>query len=100
MLLLGLLLIAIGVVLAIGGVFGSGVTLGQAEFMGIDVSPTALFLIGVAAGVLVLFGLSVTRFGARRELKQRKEQKKLDELSKKLDRAEEGRRRDLDEDRP
>lgn len=98
MLLLGLIIIAIGAVLVIGGVFASDVSGGQVGFMGIDVSPTALFLLGAIGGACILFGLSVTRFGARRELKQRKEQKKMGKLADKLDRAEAGRRRDLDDD--
>ncbi len=97
MLLLGLLLIAVGAVLVIGGVFASEVSGGQVEILGIDMSPMAFFLVGTAAGACILLGLSVARWGARRELKQRKE---LDELSEKLDRAEAGRRRELDEDRP
>lgn len=98
MLLLGLIIIAVGAVLVIGGVFASDVSGDQVSFMGIDVNPTTLFLLGVVGGGCILFGLSVTKFGARRELKQRKEQKKMDELAEKLDRAEAGRRRDLDED--
>ncbi|MCW2815396.1 MAG: hypothetical protein JWN84_2851 [Nocardioides sp.] len=100
MLLLGLLLIAVGAVLVIGGVFASEVSGGQVEILGIDMSPTAFFLVGTAAGACILLGLSVARWGARRELKQRKERKEIDELSEKLDRAEAGRRRELDEDRP
>ncbi len=99
MLLLGLLLIAVGAVLVIGGVFAADVSGGQVEFMGIDVSPMALFLLGTAAGACVLLGLSVARFGARRELQRRKERKNLDELSQKLDRAEAERRRDIDDER-
>ena len=99
MLLLGLLLIAVGAVLVIGGVFAADVSGGQVEFMGIDVSPMALFLLGTAAGACVLLGLSVSRFGARRELQRRKERKNLDELSQKLDRAEAERRRDIDDER-
>ncbi|WP_148616218.1 hypothetical protein [Nocardioides rubriscoriae] len=99
MLLLGLVLIAVGAVLVIGGVFAAEITGGQAEFMGIDVSPMALFLLGTAAGVCVLLGLSLVRFGARRELRQRKERKSIDELSQKLDRAEAERRRDIDDER-
>lgn len=100
MLLLGLIIIAVGAVLVILGVFGTEVSGSEVEIMGIEVSPTVLFLLGLVAGVCILFGFTVTRFGAKRELRQRKEQKKLDELSEKLDRAEAGRRRELDEDRP
>ena len=42
---------------------------------------------------------SISKYGIRRELKQRKENKKMEELSEKLDRAEAERRKDLDDDR-
>ena len=100
MLLLGLLLIALGVVLALAGLFGTEISGSDIEVIGIEVSPVALFLLGLGAGVALMLGLSVARWGARRELRQRKERKEMGELSEKLDRADAGRRRDLDEDRP
>lgn len=100
MLLLGLLIIAVGAVLLIGGIFAAEVSGQQVELLGIDLSPMAFFLAGTAAGVLVLLGLWVSKAGARRELRQRKERKEMADLSEKLDRAEAGRRRELDEDRP
>ena len=98
MLILGLVLIVVGAVLVIGGVFAADVSSGDVEIFGVGVSPTVLFLLGLVAGTAILFGLSVTKFGAKRELRQRKEQKKIDELSEKLDRAESGRNRDIDDD--
>ena len=98
MLILGLVIIAVGAILVIGGLFATEMKGSDIEFFGIGVTPTAFFLIGLLAGLFILFGLSVTKWGAKRELKQRKEQKKMDELSEKLDRAEAGRRRDIDDD--
>ena len=100
MLLLGLVLIAAGALLVLAGLFTTELSGGDVEILGIGLAPSALFLVGLAAGVCLLLGLSVSRFGVRRELRQRKERKHLDELSEKLDRAEAERRRDLDEDRP
>jgi uncharacterized membrane protein SpoIIM required for sporulation len=100
MLLLGLLVLLVGVVLILVGVFSTEVSpTGQIEVLGIDVGPTTLFVLGIAAGAAVLWGLSIARFGVRRSLQQRKEQKKMEELSEKLDRADAERRRDADEDR-
>jgi len=98
MLIVGLIIIAVGALLVLAGVFATELTSDGVELLGIALSPTALFLLGTAAGVAILWGLSVTKFGAKRELLQRKEKKRLDQLSEKLDRAEAGRNRDLDED--
>lgn len=100
MLLLGVLVILVGVVLILLGVFATDVsTLGQIDMIGIDVGTTTLFVLGVAAGAAVLAGSSIAKYGVRRGLKQRKENKKMSALSEKLDRAESERRRDLDGDR-
>ncbi len=100
MLLLGLLVVLVGVVLILLGVFATDVSpLGQIDIIGIDIGTTTLFLLGIGAGAAVLFGSSIAKYGVRRGLKQRKENKKMEELSEKLDRAEAERRRDLDGDR-
>lgn len=100
MVLLGLLVILVGVVLILLGVFATDVSsLGQIDVLGIDVSTTTLFVLGIAAGAAVLWGITITRYGVKRGLKQRKENKKMGELSEKLDRAEAERRKDLDDER-
>lgn len=103
MLILGLLVILVGVVLILLGVFATEVNsvngAGQVELVGLDVSATTLFVLGVAAGVAVLWGVGITRYAVRRQMKQRKEDKKMEALSGKLERAEAERRRDLDADR-
>ncbi|MCD4523390.1 hypothetical protein [Nocardioides sp. cx-173] len=99
MLILGLLLVAGGALLIVAAIFTAEVTAaGQLELLGTEVSALLLFLLGVGAGVAILFGISVTKFAARRQLAKRRETNKLNELSDKLDRAEAERRRDLDED--
>lgn len=101
MLILGLLLIVAGAGLVLAGVFTAELTSsGKLELLGIEMGATTLFLLGVAAAVAILWGLWITKFGARRGLRQRKEKRKLEELSDKLDRTGTGRRRDLDDDDP
>ena len=100
MLILGLIVVAVGVLLILLGVFATDVSpLGQIDIIGIDIGTTTLFLLGIGAGAAVLWGGSIAKYGVRRGLKQRKENKKMEELSEKLDRAETERRRDLDGDR-
>jgi hypothetical protein len=100
MLLLGLAIVLIGVVLILCGVFATDVNaIGQIDILGIDISTTTLFVLGLIAGIAVLWGGSISRYGWRRERAQRKERKKMEELSEKLDRAEAERRKDLDDDR-
>ncbi len=100
MVLLGLAVILVGVVLILLGVFATDVsTTGQIDIAGIEISTTTLFVLGVLAGASVLWGLSITRYGVQRGLRQRKENKKMEQLSEKLDRAEAERRKDLDDDR-
>lgn len=99
MLLLGLAVILVAVVLILLGLFATDVSsVGQIDIIGIDISTATLFVLGVIAGVAVPWGFAISRYGVRRGLKQRKENKKMEELSEKLDRAEAERRRDLDED--
>lgn len=99
MLILGVLLIGAGALLIVAAVFTAEVTAaGNLELLGTEVGALTLFLLGVGSGVAVLWGLSITKFGAKRQLAQRRENNKLSELSEKLDRAEAERRRDLDGD--
>ncbi len=102
MLILGLVLIAAGGLLIVAAIFtaettGTGAAL---EILGTEVGAVTLFLLGLGAGIAILWGLSVTKFGARRSLKQRREQSKLTELSEKLDKVEAERRGDDDYQKP
>jgi len=90
MVILGLLLIALGavaIVAALGTVEGSGV-----ELLGTDISAMALFFIGLGAGIAILWGFSLTKWGTKRSIRQRRESKKLNALSEKLDEREAERR--------
>jgi hypothetical protein len=96
MLVLGLILIAAGalaIVAALGTADGTSV-----ELLGTDVGAVALFLIGVGSGVAILFGFTLTKFGTKRSLRQRRESKQLNELSEKLDKRESDRRDEDAED--
>jgi hypothetical protein len=78
MLVLGLLLIAIGVFGILAAVFS---TSGTASFLGADLGARTIFLLGVVAGVAILWGFTISKFGVRRTIRQRRETKRLRELS-------------------
>jgi hypothetical protein len=93
---LGLILIAAGavaVIAALGTAKGTNV-----ELLGTDVGAIAMFFIGLGAGVAILWGVGLTKWGTKRSLRQRRESRKLNELSEKLDRRESERREDAAED--
>ena len=99
MLILGLLLILAGIAVILAALFTAEVTDGQIEIIGIEVGAVVLFVLGLASAVAILWGFSIGKFGARRSLRQRREQHRLEELSEKLDRVEAERRKDPDEDK-
>ena len=72
---------------------------GQVEIIGIEVGAVTLFVLGVAAAVAILWGFSIGKFGARRSMRQRREDNRLQELSEKLDRVEAERRKDPGDER-
>ena len=104
MLLLGLILIALGALAIVAAVFTVDIVGGDIELIGVELTPLGLFLIGVAAGAAVLWGFDIFKWGTKRGLARRREQKQLNELSEKLERTDADRRRDsgdrADEDRP
>lgn len=97
MLILGFLLVVAGLLAILVALFGTGGTNDTAEFLGNDLTTLTIFFIGLAAGVAVLWGFSIIRFGIKRSLQRRRERKQLTELSEKLDRVE-GERHDDDTD--
>jgi uncharacterized protein (DUF58 family) len=78
MLVLGLLLIAIGVVGILGAIFSSS---GTASLLGADLGARTIFLLGVVAGVAILWGFTISKFGVRRSIHQRRETKRLRQLA-------------------
>ena len=104
MVILGLVLIALGALAIVGGVFTSEVDGGDVQLLGQDISAVGLFLVGVGAAVAIWWGLWILKSGSKRSWARRKEQKRLEELSEKLDTVEADRRMKVDEaeerDRP
>ena len=104
MVILGLVLIALGGLAIVTAVFATEIDNGQLAYLSIDVSPLVLFLIGVASAVAILWGFSITKFGGKRSWARRREEKRLTELSEKLDTGDARRRMDVDDaeerDRP
>jgi hypothetical protein len=97
MLILGLLLVAAGAAVIVAAVFTAEVTGGQIKIIGIEIGAVALFVLGVASALAILWGFSIGKFGARRSMRQRRENQRLEELSAKLDRVEAERRGEGDD---
>jgi hypothetical protein len=97
MLLLGLILIGAGALVIVAAVFTAEIRAGDLEVLGVDVSPMALFLLGVGAGLAILWGFGILKYGTKRSLRQRRESKKLEELSEKLEVADRERHRESDD---
>jgi type VI protein secretion system component VasK len=104
MVILGLVLIALGALAIVCGLFTSEVEGTQLQFLGQDISPAALFLVGVGSAVLIWWGLWILKAGSKRSWAHRKEQKRLEKLSEQLDDVDASRRMDVDtheeKDRP
>jgi MFS superfamily sulfate permease-like transporter len=96
MVVLGLLLIAAGALAIVAALFTAH---GTTELVGLDLTGVTMFFVGLAAGVLVLVGWSLAKWGTKRTLQHRRDSKRLDELSARLDRREHERRED-DADNP
>ena len=94
MVILGLLLILLGALAIVAVVFE--VESIQVDLLGAEISSLTLFFIGVASGVAILWGFGILKFGTKRSLQHRREQKELAELNEKLDRAEADRKADED----
>ncbi len=87
---LGLLLMLLGALAVVAAVFTIDGT--NVELLGLDVTALGIYLIGLASGVAILWGYSLTKWGTKRSLRQRREAKQLSELSQKLDQHEADRR--------
>ena len=77
MMLLGLLLMGAAVIAVLAAAVS---TSGTASFLGVDLGARTIFLLGLASGLALLWGWSLTRLGAKRELRHRRESRRLREL--------------------
>ncbi|TQK68293.1 MULTISPECIES: hypothetical protein [unclassified Nocardioides] len=95
MLLLGLVILVVGVIGLVLSFFGASIDYKHrsAEIMNWDVAPGTLVLWGAVSTLLVVAGLWMMKAGAKQGWRRRKEQKRLTELSDKLDQVELERRR-------
>ena len=85
MLALGLLLIAAGAAAIVAAI---GTADGSVELLGFDMGALPLFFVGVGSGLAIVWGFGLTRFGTKRTLRQRRDSRRLGELSEKLKRHE------------
>ncbi len=91
MVILGLLLIALGAVVIVAAVFDLE---GSAMLLSTDLSALTVFLLGVGAGLALLWGFGILKFGTKRTFQRRKESKRLTELHEKLEGVEADRKDD------
>ncbi len=92
MVFLGLLLILLGALAIVAVVFDLETV--QVDLLGAEISSMTVFFIGVASGVAILWGFGILKFGTKRTLQHRREQKELAELNEKLDKADAERKAD------
>lgn len=84
MLVIALVILAVGVLSVLVGLFWSDTTTGKDSLMGIHLGPTPIFIWGFLAAVCVLFGLRLLRYGAMHEIHHRREQRRLRGMAQKL----------------
>lgn len=92
MVILGFLLLALATLVVIGALFT--IDGADVELYGIEMAPLALFFVGAATVAVIGLGAMLISSGTRRGLRHRRERKRLTELSDKLDRVDEDRRRE------
>jgi membrane protein implicated in regulation of membrane protease activity len=76
MIVLGLLLIAAGLLAVAAALLSSS---GSATLLGADLGAATIFLLGLAAGLAVVCGYSLTKIGTRRSWRLRRENRQLRE---------------------
>lgn len=91
----GLLLMLVGALAVVAAVFTADGT--NVELLGLDVTAVGIYLIGLASGLAILWGFTISKWGTKRNLRQRREAKELNELQEKLDKREADRRDDNDD---
>ena len=97
MVALGLVLLVVGALVLVAGIFTTGDAGGGASILGVHLGTTSIFLLGVFAGVAIVWGLGITRFGGKRHLQQRKEKRHLQKMAARLEEMERSERKDGDE---
>jgi len=78
MVVLGVLLIAGGVVAVAAALLS---TSGTATFLGADLGASTIFFVGLGAGLAIVWGYSITKLGARRTWRLRRENRQLREVN-------------------
>ncbi len=78
MVVLGVLLIAGGLVAVAAALLSTN---GTATFLGADLGASTIFFLGLAAGLAIVWGYSITKLGARRSWRLRRENRQLRELN-------------------
>ncbi|SDK24056.1 hypothetical protein SAMN05428985_103165 [Nocardioides sp. YR527] len=91
MLILGLVLIVVAAALIVLGLFTTGngdLDDPTATLLGLPVGSTTIFVIGLVAGVLLLFGVSLTKWGGKHQMKYMKDKRQMRSMAKTLQEAE------------
>jgi small-conductance mechanosensitive channel len=89
MVVLGLLLIGAGVIFILAALFS---TSGTASFLGAHLGARTIFLLGLASGMAILWGFTISRVGVQRSLRHRRESRELRRLSERSSRRDAERR--------
>ncbi|QCX28776.1 hypothetical protein [Nocardioides jishulii] len=74
MVALGLVLIVVGLIAVLAALF---VSEGSAELLGMDLTALTIFLVGLGAGICLLWGFVILKWGTRRSIAARKERHEL-----------------------
>lgn len=96
MLALGLVLLVIGVLVLLGGIFTAG-DAGRASLVGVHLGATSVFLLGVFSAAAILLGLWCVKLGTKRSIRHARDQRRLHDLSRKLDKIEADRNAQAEE---
>lgn len=91
MVVLGILLMVIGALAVVAALFTAS---GTVELLGFDVSAMVMFFVGLGAGLAILWGFGFSRWGTKRSLRQRRENKRMAEMARQVDRHESEKRRE------
>ncbi|UDY23810.1 hypothetical protein [Nocardioides sp. Kera G14] len=87
MLALGLVMVLLGALLVVIGLFTGGhADNGTATLLGLHIGTNGVFIAGIIAALLILVGLSFTRWGAALGWRRRKERKQYSVMAKQFER--------------